>query len=367
MKTIAKMLLITDSMGKQMLLNTMSAFNNACNEIAKTCFEKQSANKFAIQKLVYHQIREKYNLSAQLCIRAIAKTVEAYKLNKKIQPNFKEYGSITYDQRILTFKGLNLLYPQVSITTLEGRKVFNIKIREYFAARASRIQGQTDLIYRKGKFFLYATCNMPEETPIQTNEVLGIDLGVKNIAVDSTETIFLNEKVENVRKKLLKLRSDLQSKNTKSSKKKLRKISGKERRFRTDVNHCISKYLVQKAKDTNCVIALEDLTHINQRTTVRKKQRAERLSWAFFQLRSFVNYKAKLKGVPVILIDPRNTSKTCNICGHCEKSNRKSQSFFCCKNCGHNENADFNAAKNIRNKGLSSISLLSSVRLLKAA
>lgn len=113
---------------------------------------------------------------------------------------------------------------------------------------------------------------------------------------------------------------------------------------------------------------LEDLTGINQNTVVRKKQRAERLSWAFYQLRQFITYKAKLAGIPVILIDPVYTSQTCNKCGHCEKSNRKNQAEFCCKKCGHSNNADWNAARNIRDKGLLSINLLSSAQpLLKSA
>ena len=105
MKTIAKIKLVADKSGKQVLLRTVEKFNEACNEIAQTCFEKKSANKFDIQKLVYHEVREKYGLSAQLTVRAISKTCEAYKLNKKKQPKFLKHGSITYDQRILSFKG----------------------------------------------------------------------------------------------------------------------------------------------------------------------------------------------------------------------------------------------------------------------
>ena len=352
MKTIAKIKLLTDEIGRQKLLATMEAFNSACNEISQTCFDKQTASKFVVQKLVYYDIRKKYNLSAQLTIRAIAKTCDSYKLNKKIKCEFKKYGSITYDQRILTFKGSVLQKPQVSITTLNGRCLFNLEIREYFAGRINRINGQVDLIYKKGEFYLYATCDMPENTPISPDDCLGVDLGVKSIAVDSSNETFSNKIVEQVRIKVLKLRGDLQNKKTKSSKKKLRVIKGKEARFRANVNHCVSKHLVKKAKDTNCFIALEDLTNINKKTTVRKKQRAERLSWAFFQLRQFITYKAILAGIPVVLIDPRNTSRTCSSCNHCEKANRKNQSKFVCKSCGYQDNADFNAAKNIRFKGL---------------
>src|SRR5690606_35674498 len=159
-----------------------------------------------------------------------------------------------------------------------------------------------------------------------------------------------------------------QSKGTKSAKRKLRRVSGREARFRTDTNHRISKYLVEKAKGTGCAIALEDLSGINQRTVVRKPQRAERLSWAFYQLRSFITYKAALAGVPVILVDPRHTSQRCNKCGHTEKANRKNQAEFECKSCGHTDHADCNGAKNIRDKGLLSTSLsASATTLLKSA
>ncbi len=369
MKTIAKMHLLADEIGSKRLLDTMESFNAACNEIAETCFNEQTASKYTIQQLVYHAIREKYGLSAQLTIRAIAKTCEAYKLNKAVQPKFKKHGSITYDSRILTFKGLHLPHPQVSVTTLEGRQLFNLNICAYFAGRTNRVQGQVDLVYRKGKFFLYATCDMPEDTPLEPDDVLGVDLGVKNIAVDNTGTTFSNEKVEQVRRRIHKHRADLQRKGTKNAKRRLKKVSGRESRFRTDTNHRISKYLVAKAKDSKCAIALEDLSGINTRTTtVRHEQRAERLSWAFYQLRSFITYKAALAGVPVILVDPRYTSQKCNKCGHTEKANRKSQESFVCRSCGHTDHADCNGAKNIRDKGLLSTSLsVSATTLLKSA
>ena len=153
MKTTIKIKLLTDVIGKKLLLETMEAFNDACNEISATCFSEHSASKFFIQKLVYHQIREKYNLSAQLTIRAIAKTCEAYKLNKKVQPKFKKRGCITYDPRILTF---NSNYSKVSMNTLRGRNKFNILIRDYFKGNINRAKGQ-----------------------------VRVDLGIKNIAVTS--------------------------------------------------------------------------------------------------------------------------------------------------------------------------------------
>jgi transposase len=156
------------------------------------------------KKLVYHHIRKKYGLSAQLAIRAITKTCEAYKLNKNKQPKFKKYDAITYDDRILTFKGLSGKFPQVSLTTLDGRRIYDIHIRNYFAGRVNRVKRQTDLVYQNGKFYLYATCDMPEDTPLETDDFLGVDLGEVNIAVDSTGKIFSNDKVEKVQLKYQK-------------------------------------------------------------------------------------------------------------------------------------------------------------------
>jgi putative transposase len=364
MKTTIKIKLLTDVIGKKLLLETMEVFNNACNEISATCFSEHSASKFSIQKLVYHQIREKYNLSAQLTIRAIAKTCEAYKLNKKVQPKFKKRGCVTYDPRILTF---NSNYSKVSMNTLRGRNKFNILIRDYFKGNVDRVKGQVDLVYINSEFWLYATCDMPEDTPLNPDKIIGVDLGVKNIAVTSNGDIFASDEIEKVRLKYLKQRSQLQSKNKKASKRKLREISGKERRFRSNLNHCISKKLVEKAKDTNSAIALEDLTGINKRITVRKSQRAQRHSWSFYQLRQFLTYKAIIKGVPIIFVDPRNTSRQCNVCGNIDKANRKSQELFLCKKCGYTTNADYNASINIAARA-TSISLLSSAKeLLKVA
>jgi IS605 OrfB family transposase len=124
----------------------------------------------------------------------------------------------------------------------------------------------------------------------------------------------------------------------------LKNLSGKERRFARDVNHRISKQLVTIAKDTGRGIALEDLKGIRDRTTFSRKQRNMLHSWSFYQLRQFVEYKAQRAGVPVVYIDPCNTSRECSVCGCVDKANRKTQSHFSCMSCGFVAHADVNAA-----------------------
>ena len=182
---------------------------------------------------------------------------------------------------------------------------------------------------------------------IETDDTLGVDLGIVNLATDSTGETFTGAKVHEVRMRYHKRRQILQKVATHSAKRRLKKMSGREKRFQKDVNHRISKKLVQKAVVSRKALALEDLAGIRERTTVRRENRYERQSWAFFQLRTSIAYKAAWVGVEVKFVDPRNTSRTCSECGHCEKANRQSQSSFKCRQCGFCLNADVNGAINI--------------------
>jgi IS605 OrfB family transposase len=132
----------------------------------------------------------------------------------------------------------------------------------------------------------------------------------------------------------------------------LKKLAGKQARFQRAVNHTISKTLVAYAKDTKAALVLEELTHIRDRITVRKRQRSKQHNWSFRQLRAFLVYKARRAGVLLVFVDPRNTSRTCHRCGYVDKKSRRSQADFSCLRCGHHAHADINAAKNLATRGL---------------
>ncbi len=206
---------------------------------------------------------------------------------------------------------------------------------------------QADLLYKKGDFYLMLTIDMPEPEPIETTGFLGVDLGIVNLATTSDGKTYSGEKCTEVRKRYAKLKAALQSKGTYSAKKHLKKMSGRERHFKQNTNHYISKDIVEIAKDTNRSIVLEELVGIRARTTASRKLNDILGKWAFGELRSYIEYKAKEVGVPIVIVDPRYTSQQCSVCGHTEKDNRKHQAHFECKHCGHTENADINAAKNI--------------------
>lgn len=345
MKLTLQLQLVPDPGQRKLLLATMERVNEAASFAARRGFSAVAFSQPSIHKLAYAEIRSRFGLSAQMTVRAIGKAVECFRRDKAKCPTFKPHGAITYDERILGFKGLD----KVSLWALPtGRIIVPLIYGEYQKERFDRIKGQCDLVYRKGKFYLYCTVELPAGAPVEPADFLGIDLGIANIAADSDGLRRSGSEVKNVRHRHRRLRADLQKNGGRSAKRKLKRLSGRERRFATHTNHVISKQIVAEAKRSERGLAIEDLAGIRERVKAGRKQRAVLHSWAFSQLRLFLEYKALLAGVLLVTVDPRNTSRTCAECGHCEKSNRRSQDKFRCRSCGHEAHADINAARNIR-------------------
>ncbi len=333
------------------LTATQRAFNEAATWIARVCWDEGITNTNTAHHRVYAETRLGYGLGAQLACCARAKAVEAIKAVKAKKhetcPIFGPRSSIRYDAR--TFRLMSL--DRVSLNTLEGRVVCRLVLgaRQHamLVDRAWDVGG-ADLVWRQGVYYLHVSQHREApDTPEPDGGTLGVDLGITQLATDSDGQSFSGAQVKGVRARYHLRRQRLQKVGTKNAKHRLRTNAGREHRFQKDTNHCISKALVQKAVVSCKALALEDLTGIRERITVRHEHRYERHSWAFFQLRQFLTYKAAWAGVPVHLVDPRNTSRTCSACGHCEKANRRSQSEFLCQRCGMNMNADHNAAINI--------------------
>ena len=338
MKLILQIKLLPTEVQTISLLNTIKKYNKACNEISHIAWQNKEFNQYRLHQLVYYKIKEKFNLTAQIVIRCLCKVAYAYKAGKHQERRFKLLGAITYDSRILSYRKNS-----VSIWSIDGRLRIPIACHnpEYF----SHIKGEADLITRKGKFFLFQTVDIPEEDIKDVEGFIGIDFGIVNLAVTSDNDVFSGKGTEKVRKRATSFKRKLQKCSSKSAKRHLIKYSGKERRFKKHINHVISKQIVNNALKTRRAIALEDLKGFSP--TVRKAQRETFGKWAFYELRKFIEYKAKLVGIPVVCINPRYTSQACSICGYISKSNRKSQSIFSCLSCGKTLNADLNAAINI--------------------
>lgn len=325
------------------LIDTMERFNAACDAISETAWLNRTFSKYTLQKIVYQDIRRDFGLSAQMTIRAIAKVSESYMVDRAVQHTFEPHGAYVCDQRMMSFKGSD----KVSILTLDGRVVAPIIVPDYRNIDRSTINGQMDLIHKNGKFFLMATVDVPEEPMIEPEGVIGVDLGVVNIATTSDGDTFSGKRCTTVRKAYTAIKGKLQKAATWDAKKHLKRISGRERRFKRDTNHTVSKQIIAIAKGTLRGIALEDLKGIRARITATKAQRTMMGKWAFYELKQFLRYKAHEAGIPFYSINGAYTSQKCRICGHTDEDNRVIQSEFLCLRCGHHENADLHAAKNI--------------------
>jgi putative transposase len=361
MKLVANIQLTPTKDEAKLLRQALEACNAACNAASQLGFEKfgpKKVRQLNLQKVVYRRLRDDFGLTAQAAIRSIAKVAGAYKTAKanghKLEEpvRFRKHAAQPYDDRIFRFlPGVD----QVSIWTLTGRIKLPFVCGERQRALLAYRQGEVDLMLVGGKWYLAVVCDVPDPEKIGIENVLGVDFGVVNLAYDSEGRSYTGAGVEKVRSRFALKRAMLQRHGTKGAKRRLKKLSGKEARFRKHTNHCISKEIVATAERSRSAIALEDLTHIRKRTKVRKAQRSRLAGWSFNQLRQFTEYKAVRKGIPVALIDPRDTSQGCPECGVIDKANRKTQDRFSCIHCGHEAAADFVGALNIRSKGVQAL------------
>lgn len=345
MQITTKVKLLPTDEQRKLLLDTMRLYNEACNYISEQAFKHETKKQFDIHALVYDNTRKSFGLTSQMVIRAIAKVAGQMK-REFVQHAFKDTGAIQYDSRVFRFKAADI----VNIWTVGGRIDIKMIMTGYQKKTALESKKQANLVYVDGKFYLLVVIDSPDRDPIDPDGVIGVDMGIVNIATLNDGTNFTGADVERARQRYASLRGRLQKRGTKSAKRKLKKISKREARFRADINHKISKTIISKAKGTNSMIAIEDLKGIRSKTTVRKSQRAKHSGWSFFQLRSFIEYKAKLEGIPVLAVHPAYTSQQCPSCGNTTRSNRKNQANFACE-CGYTNNADVVGAINIASRG----------------
>ena len=346
MKLVANLKLTPTPEQHAALLDTLQVSNRACTWLAGQAWDTQTFGQFALHKLTYQRCREQFGLAAQMAVRCIAKVADAYKLDRKTRRRFRRYAAQPYDDRIFRFCSDTTL----SLWTTQGRMTIPYQCGPRQRALLAFRKGEVDLMYIKGTFYLAVVCDVLEPDTMDIERVLGVDFGIVNLAVDSDGTIYTGDVVERKRQRYRARREGLQAHHTRSARRRLKLLKGKQARFQQDVNHTIAKRLVDTAQRSAAGIGLEELTGIRARVKARRPQRPRHANWGFAQLRQFVTYKAALAGVPVILVDPRHTSQECHHCHHIAKGNRPSQERFSCQQCGYTTHADFNAAQNIKHR-----------------
>ena len=344
---VAPVKLLASAEDAEALRETLERANAARSWIAEQGHARHSFGRNALHGLTYYEARARFGLSAQIVVRAIGSVVECFSRDRRVLPRFRRHASFPYDNRVLA---IHLNRREVSIWTLRGRRqiAFVGGERQLNLLERALSFRECDLRRRPdGRWMIDITVEVEAPDPYRPGGWLGVDLGVVNISTDSDGNRAAGGQLNGVRRRNRRMRGRLQKINTRSARRRLRRRAGRERRFATDVNHRIAKQLVRRAERTGRGIALEDLKGIRGRIRARRPQRSALHTWAFAQLGELIRYKAQLAGVPVIQVDPRNTSRQCPRCGHTDTRNRPSQAAFRCVGCGHSGHADHIAACNI--------------------
>ena len=338
MKTVATIKLKIPK--NNLLLDMMKQYSKAVSYIADEGYKAKIHRRYDLHHLCYYKTREKFNLPSQFVInanRVASQTLKSVKTNKGSKPIFKEYMPLAFDRRTFTFSK-----NKVRLTTLNGRIEIPIKTPEYYHKYLDwRYQTALLILDRKQRLFFHITFSREIKSSTKTENIVGVDLGVNNLAVTSDRKIFRTPKA-NI-KRFHYLRRKLQAKGTKSATRKLKAISGRQKRFMAWVNHNVSKQIVKSGD----IIVLEKLKGIRKS---RNKHMGKRLNrwlnnWSFYQLQSFIRYKAEREGKTIAFVSPFMTSQICSRC--CHKGSRFGNSFVCL-HCSYESDADFNASCNLR-------------------
>ena len=368
---------------------TMEQYRLACNYVSEYLFNNNfPLNKNEVQKVIYNTIREKFNLKSQMTISCIRSVIARYKTVKtqmarrpyKYQDQntgewYREVRDLNWLHKPISFNRPQvdlqrnrdwsyLSSGQLSINTLDGRVKVDPICRGFNQYLDGTWKfGLAKLLKSSGKWYLHisATKEVTDFDKQTVKHVVGLDRGLRFLATSYDEqgktAFFDGQAIMRKRAKYQKLRATLQAKGTKSAKRRLKKLSGRENRWISDVNHCLSKTLVQKY-GANTLFVLENLNGVSfERTDLPKALRNQNKSWAFYQLEQFLTYKAHLHNSEVVEVSAKYTSQRCPKCGVIKKDNRNHEKHeYHCDNCGYRSNDDRIGAMNIQLLGTQYIS-----------
>jgi IS605 OrfB family transposase len=333
------------------LLTVQAEFANACNLCVPLVCEHRCWNGDDLHRYTYFMLGRETPLHSQMRCNVRRRVCTMYKSlnsNGRIDPkkpvpeiDFKR-TSVHYDKRTYTLLKNGLL----SLYTLEGR----VKVRMLPGEFQKKLLAtgkpkEAELVFKNGCFYFHLVIESDKIEQCAEKKVMGIDVGENNIAAHSLGRLFGGRKLLHERDKYLAQRRRLQSNGSRSAKQKLRKVSGKETRHVRQVNHEVSKMIVQDAvkAEIGC-IGMEDLTHMRERVRLGLRERSHLHSWSWRQLHTYVEYKARAEGIDVVYVNPAYTSQTCS---HCGNLGTRKKHRFVCSTCGIQAHSDLNAGRNV--------------------
>jgi len=336
----------------ELLSATMQEYSKAAQMAYNFGKSNRTHNRVKIHHGMYYPFRQTSTLNSQLVINGKNKGVDVLKqLKKKKNKPHVQFDSqipIRYDYRC---SKIDIHKLSVSLATIGSRIDLRFEIPKYCTKYLNWDFKSFELVKRNNQFFLHFVISTKVSSlDPHSGEFIGIDRGIRHVAVTSQNKFYSGSRLREVKNRYLRLKSKLQKKGTRSSKRKLKGISGREQRFQKDLNHCISKEIIKQIPN-NSTIILEDLSKIRKTAKTRRKSRSSRElhSWAFYQFQMFLTYKAAEKNIEVIYVNPAYTSQKCSRCGFILKSNRKKANFEC-QRCWFRCNADLNASRNVEDR-----------------
>ena len=357
----AKIQIITTGEDGVLLDKTMDTYRKACNYVAAYVFRTHDLNQASLNKALYADLRSHYGLKSQMA-QSVLKTVIAR--FKTVLANEKAWIKVRFKKPqydLVWNRDYSLSNAIFSLNTLDGRVKlpFYAKGMDQYFDSSIYSFGTAKLVQKHGKYFLHipVTSEVAEVAPSDICNVVGIDRGINFLVAtyDSKHKAgFVSGRaVKQRRAKYKQIRKDLQQCGTPSSRRRLKAIGQRENRWMQDVNHCVSKALVENNSE-HTLFVLEDLTGIRHATErVKRKDRYVSVSWSFYDLEQKLKYKAARNHSMVINVSPKYTSQTCPICGHTERGNRdKKRHLFTCRNCGYHSNDDRIGAMNLYRMGI---------------
>jgi len=255
--------LVLAASDRQQLKSTMEEFNRACNSLSELAFQLDLHRKYDIHHQGYRLIRQETSLPSQHVINAIAKVSAVYIRNHNKWHQFKPHSYLRYDAKSMTLR------PDCQSVSLavcpKGRIIGQLRMSARIRKQLQQGElGSAELVYRKGNFYLHFSITIPAPEVKQPQGSLGIDLGFNRVAVTSDGKFHTAKNIRHIKACYKRTRRSLQANGGKSAKRALKRVSGREKRFVADTNHCISKQIVAEAKANNQRVVLEDLNGIRE-------------------------------------------------------------------------------------------------------
>lgn len=339
-------------------------YNRVWGSAVSWCDANHSVNAVAAQKALYYSLRARFpQLPAQFVCNALRDAAGAVRSWNSNHPKrrwslkaSRRKPTVRFDLRTMSLRG-NLLTLS-SMHGLKRQRFLLPSIPAWFDERypGRRLQTAALVLDPNGLVArLTLTFRIPKAEPVE-GRVLGVDLGMHALYKDSEGGEYRYPRVQRVRRRYAYDRRTLQEKGTRSAHRRLKAIGRREERFIRDVDHRAAKRLADTPGIG--VMAFEDLARIRRLarkgTRTGRRRRNMLNQWPFSQLQEFTSYKAAAKGIQVVMVDPAYTSQRCNRCGYVDKGNRDRARFDCLR-CGHSDDADHNAALNIRDRAIQSL------------